>query len=240
MNAAPAAGSRFLLALALPAEVHTSAGVRTTAARAELMLEWLADHPTRRGIRVVSFGLVAATVHAARGPTGVITVTGVSGGGTLESAQRTTRVRLQIEATINYESLDRAQGVVTERCSSVPAVERAAASLHADVSATRRGDLRLTNVRLHVARVAGPFQEIHAIVVQPHRALLRPLERAAVRYRLDRRGAWRPLAGADSDANVCVEGVRRQLTLQAIGFRVDDADAAPTGGTATAQFAKAQ
>jgi hypothetical protein len=233
-------GSRFLLELNTAAEVHTSAGVRTNRARGELILEALADHPTSRGLRVVRFGLAATSVDAKRGPTGVITLTGTSGGGVVRPAARASHLRVQIDCTINYESLDRARGVVADHaCYYIPVVEPAAASIEADVTIVG-AELALTNGRLHVACAAGGFNEIHAVVVTIDKAILRPLGRIATRYRVGGPGEWQLLEDANTDPSVCVQTDSRQLTLQPVGFRTDETDPAPTGGTAAAQFAKAQ
>jgi hypothetical protein len=241
VNARLPEGSRFLLEFNATAEVHTSAGVRTNVSRGELIVELLEDHPMSRGLRIVSFGLTGTSVVAARGSTGIITLTGISGSGILRRAKKTSRLRIEIDCTINYESLDRASGVATDDgCYYIPAVEPADAHLEGDVVPTSRGELPLTNSRLHVACAAGTFNEIHAIVVQIDKGIFQPLERAAVRYRIGAAGELQPLADANTDINVCVQANRRRLTIQPIGFRTDDTDPAPTGGTATAQFAKAQ
>src|SRR4051812_21190680 len=102
-------GHEYLFRFDCPATVLTSAGEQETRASGEAVFRLHGDHPSRRGVSLTRFGLAASSVRAARGPTGVITVTGTSISGIVAADERGPRVRLEAVCEVNYESLDHAR-----------------------------------------------------------------------------------------------------------------------------------
>jgi hypothetical protein len=186
------------------------------------------------------FGLAASGVEARKAHTGVITVRGLSSAGAVTLGQKSDAFRVDAACDINYESLDRAHGIETDKgCYYVPATEPAAAVIEARAT-VERGRIRLDRTRIHVACAAGRFEEIVAIEVLLKGAVLTEYRGHVVHYRFDKAGEWVPSQDANSDSNVCVGTTRRRLTLQPVGFRDSATDPSPSGSTSAAQLGIAQ
>jgi hypothetical protein len=230
----------YLVAWDGMALVQTAAGPRESRCRFEARIEVRGDHPRVRGIVATSFGLAAASVRARQGPTGVITVLGRSGGGSLTGARTKFGARLDLECEINYESLDRAHGIDVEAtCYYLPALEPAAALLTGELVTAGR-EPALVNARVRVVSAAGRFEELQAIEISAERLRLIPLAAVLAKYRLGRAGEWAPLEDANTDGNICIQVNRRRLIIQPVGFRSSAADASPSGSTAATQLGEAQ
>jgi hypothetical protein len=138
--------------------------------------------------------------------------------------QRFNTFRVEAACDINYESLDRAHGIETDKgCYYTPATEPAAAVLEARV-VVERGRVRLDRTRISVSCAAGRFEEIVAIEVLLKGAVLIPVPGPDVHYRFDEAGEWVP----SDDANVCVASTRRQLIVQPVAFRDSATDPTQT------------
>jgi hypothetical protein len=233
-------GRRYLLQWDVPARITTSAGLRESRCRGEAVFIVRGDHEKTRGLHVERFGLAASGVEARKTYTGVITVRGLSSAGAVTLGQKADTFRVEAACDINYESLDRAHGIDTDKgCYYIPATEPAAAVLEAR-AAVERGRLRLDRTRIHVACAAGRFEEVVAIEVLLKDAVLTEYRGPEVHYRFDKAGEWAPSEDANTDSNVCVGTTRRRLILQPVGFRDSATDPSPSGSTSAAQLGTAQ
>ncbi len=233
-------GRRYLLQWDVPARITTSGGVRESRCRGEAVFIVRGEHEKTRGFYLDRFGLVAAGVEARKSYTGVITVRGLSSAGAVTFGQRVDTFRVEAACDVNYESLDRAHGIETDKgCYYIPATEPASAVLEARV-VVERGRVRLDRTRIHVSCAAGRLEEIVAIEVLLKGAVLTPVPGPDVHYRFDEAGEWVPSDDANVDDNVCVASNRRQLIVQPVGFRDSAMDPSPSGSTSAAQLATAQ
>lgn len=235
-----AEGRRYLLQWDSRGSITTSGGPQLSRIRGEAVIVAHGDHETTRGLHLDRFGLAAAGVEARKSYTGVITVRGLSALGAVRLGRRADMVRVDVDCDVNYESLDRAQGrEVDKGCYYTPATEPAAAVIEGRCVALGRR-LRLDAARIHVTCASGGFEEIVAIEVLLKRAMLTPMPTPDVIYRFDEQGEWAPSADSNTDGNVCISSLRRQLIVQPVGFRSSATDPAPSGGTSAAQLATAQ
>jgi hypothetical protein len=233
-------GRWYLLQWDVPARITTSGGLRESRCRGEAVFVVRGDHEKTRGLYLDRFGLAASGVEARKAHTGVITVRGLSSVGAVTLGQRVDTFRVEAACDINYESLDRAHGIETDKgCYYIPATEPAAAVLEARAVA-QRGRIRLERTRIHVSCAAGRFEEVVAIEVLLKDAVLTAIPAPHVHYRFDDSGAWEPSKDANVDDNVCVGSTRRQLIVQPVGFRDSATDPSPSGSTSAAQLATAQ
>jgi hypothetical protein len=233
-------GRRYLLQWDVPARVTTSAGLRETRCRGEAVFVVRGDHEKARGFFLDRFGLVASGVEARKTHTGVITVRGLSSVGAVTLGQKADSFRVEAACDINYESLDRAHGIETDKgCYYLPATEPASAVLEAR-AVVERGRIRLDRTRIHVACAAGRFEEVVAIEVLLKGAVLTEHRGPDVHYHFDKAGEWAPSSDANSDDNVCIGTTRRRLIIQPVGFRDSATDPSPSGSTSAAQLGTAQ
>lgn len=228
----------WLLSWSGGAAVTTSAGVRDSFVKVNCSFRLAGDHPTRRGVELVRFSLSGGSVAARRKATGAISVMGGEGKGIILDDDRG-RLRLNLEARINYESLDEYRGVDTQSaCYYIPATEPCAAVVEGVLRSPRVG-MVLERARIAVACAAGEFGEVQAIEIRAPRIALRSIADFEPRYRLGRPGQWAPLNDANTDANICIEVNQKSMVFQPVGFRASASDPSPSGGTAAAQFATA-
>ncbi len=233
-------GRRYLLQWDVPARITTSAGLRETRCRGEAVFVVRGDHEKTRGLYLDRFGLVASGVEARKLHTGVITVRGLSSAGAVTLGQKVDTFRVEAACDINYESLDRAHGIETDKgCYYIPATEPASAVLEGR-AVVERGRVRLDRTRVHVSCAAGRFEEVVAIEVLLKGAVLTELRGPDVHYRFDKAGEWAPSKDANTDDNVCVASTRRQLIVQPVGFQDSATDPSPSASTSAAQLATAQ
>ncbi len=234
-------GRRYLLQWDVPARITTSGGLRETRCRGEAVFVVRGDHEKTRGLYLDRFGLVASGVEARKTHTGVISVRGLSSAGAVTLGQKgSDTFRVEAACDINYESLDRAHGIETDKgCYYIPATEPASAVLEAR-AVVDRGRIRLDRTRIQVSCAAGRFEEVVAIEVLLKGAVLTEHRGPDVHYRFDKAGEWAPSQDANADDNVCVASTRRQLIVQPVGFRDSATDPSPSGNTSAAQLATAQ
>ena len=148
-------GRRYILQWDVPARITTSAGLRETRCRGDAVFIVRGDNEKTRGLYLDRFGLVATGVEARKLHTGVITVRGLSSAGAVTLGQKADTFRVEAACDINYESLDRAHGIETDKgCYYIPATEPAAAVLEAR-AVVERGRIRLDRTRIHVSCAAG-------------------------------------------------------------------------------------
>lgn len=230
------AAVRYLLQWDTTATIGTTAGVQQSRVRGEAILLIHGDHETRRGVSLSRFGFTGASVRAGSGKTGVITVIGTGGTGIFKPAESSARVEL--DCTINYESLDAARHKnTTGACYYIPATDPCSAVLEGKL-VTRGKTTTLSDARIRVACAAGQFEEIQYIVIDLGKATLRPL--AAPRTHSRERKPGTTNDDSNADDNVCVQVNKQRLIVQPVGFRANAADATPSGSTAAAQLSTAQ
>ncbi len=230
-------GSRYLLQWDAPGTVGTPTGEQRSRMRGEAILVIHGDLEGRRGVSLSRFGLAGASVRARYAETGVITVVGRNGTGMLRTTGAGTRIRVDLECTINYESLDAAhQRNTAAACYYQPATEPCGMVLEGTIALRGKAPV-LADARIRVACAAGEFEEVQFITIELGKLPLRPIPEPRPRYR-DRK----PGAGDDSNAddNVCIQVNRRRIVVQPVGFRTDAMDASPSGSTSAAQLATAQ
>lgn len=228
-------GMRYLLQWDTTATVGTTAGEQQSRMRGEAILLIHGDHETRRGVSLERFGIAGASVPARLGMTGVITVIGTGGKGVLKPAESS--VRVDLECTINYESLDATQQKnTTGTCYYIPATEPCSAVLEGTLLARGKTTM-LANARIRVACAAGAFEEIQYIVIDLGKATLHPIAVPRANFRERKPGAN---DDSNADDNICIQVNKQRLVVQPVGFRASAADVSPSGSTAAAQLAMAQ
>jgi hypothetical protein len=228
-------GMHYLLQWDTVARVGTTSGEQEGRVQGETILRIHGDHETRRGVSLAQFGFAGASVKASRGETGVITVVGTGGKGIFQPEKALMRVEL--ECTINYESLDAAQEKdTTGTCYYIPATEPCSAVLEGKL-VTGDKTITLADARIQVACAAGEFEEIQYIVVELGEATLFAV---APPRAYSREHETQPDEDSNVDDNICIQVNRRRLIVQPVGFRASAADANPSGSTAAAQLAAAQ
>ncbi|HEX3125730.1 MAG TPA: hypothetical protein VH394_00210 [Thermoanaerobaculia bacterium] len=231
----PSEGTQYLLQWDTTARIGTTAGEQESRVRGEAILEIFGDHETRKGVSLKRFGIAAASVRARSGKTGVITVVGTRGTGIFKPADSS--LRIELDGTINYESLDAAhQKNTAATCYYIPATEPCGAVIEGKLVVRGRTAV-LAEARIQVACAAGDLGEIQSIVIDLGKATLLPIPASRANYR-DRKPGTNEDSNADD--NICIQVNKRRLTVQPVGFRTNAADPSPSGSTAAAQLGMAQ
>ena len=229
-------GKQYLLRIDTEGEILTSAGTQRVPVTGELILRLHGDQPDRRGASLARFALVAPSVKAAKGETGVVSVIGESAAGVVEAAKRGIDLRVEAALKLNYESLDAFRGVAVDKgCYYVPAFEPAAARITGRVEIGERG-LVLADAVVDVAARAGEFEEITGITLRLGDQPLFP-----VRPGRDSIAGGQVVAPSDANdvCDVSLTVNTRRVSIQPVGFRTGPGDASPSASTAAAQLGTA-